>query len=62
LTSPDKGVHTFFGNRVLWKEKNLWYLLQEVGNMHGGIWEIFLYTSTDLSHWNVQRDGQPYKE
>ena len=61
LSSPD-GVHTFFGNRVLWKEDDSWYLLQEVGNMHGGVWEIFLYTSKDLGDWTVQRGGKPYVE
>jgi sucrose-6-phosphate hydrolase SacC (GH32 family) len=61
LESPD-GKHTFFGNRVLWQEKNLWYLLQEVGDMHGGIWEIFLYTSPDLGNWTVARGGLPYAE
>jgi sucrose-6-phosphate hydrolase SacC (GH32 family) len=61
LSSPD-GKHTFFGNRVMWKEENLWYLLQEVGNMHGGVWEIFLYTSQDLGNWTVRRSGKPYAE
>ncbi|GMI03198.1 hypothetical protein TrLO_g14995 [Triparma laevis f. longispina] len=61
LSSPD-GVHTYFGNRVMWKEDDLWCLLQEVGDMKGGVWEIFLYTSKDLKDWAVRRNGKPYVE
>mmetsp|Transcript_19992 Transcript_19992/g.37300 ORF Transcript_19992/g.37300 Transcript_19992/m.37300 type:complete len:330 (-) Transcript_19992:206-1195(-) len=62
LSSPD-GVHTYFGNRVMWKETDgMWYLLQEVGDMEGGVWEIFLYTSPDLGNWTAERSGKPYIE
>ena len=56
-----------WGNRVVWIEdcveenattiQGIWYMLQEV--MCGGIWNIFLYASSNGLVWHVGNHGRP---
>jgi len=48
----------------MWWEEEVqkWYLLQEIGDMKGGYWEIFLYTSPDIIKWTPERGGKPFIE
>lgn len=50
---------TLFGNRAVWKEPDgTWRLLQECGTKEG-VWQIFLYTGTDVLTWKVANQGNP---
>ena len=61
IPCPD-GVSHYFGNRVMWKEEEKYYLLQEMGNMPSGIWQIFLFSSDDIVTWTSEKEGKPFIE
>ncbi len=60
---------SLFGNRVVWTEGGggsslRWLMLQEVMCAEGGAggpWQIFLYSSVNGIHWQLQNGGAPLK-
>lgn len=56
LTITIPGANTLWGNRTVWKEGSTYYMLQEAGP---SVWQIYLYTSSDLNTWSIQNSGNP---
>ena len=51
-----------FGNRAVWEEgSGAWRMLQEVLTS-AGVWEIFLYSGSGPTAWEVQNGGEPLRD